>query len=121
MFQELKIIVYPDPRLKKISQPVTRFDQGLKDLAARMLELMRDARGVGLAAPQVGRNIRLFVMNQCTPKFLTMNYYQLTEFRRINSSGRSISLMLFNVRQVNRKINVISEICYCDCVMANQQ
>ncbi len=63
MLDDLRIILYPDPRLKKVSSPVKRFDAGLKSLADRMLELMRAARGVGLAAPQVGRNIRLFVMN----------------------------------------------------------
>jgi len=63
MFEDLKIIHYPDPRLKKISAPVASFDDRLRALAARMLELMREARGVGLAAPQVGENIRLFVMN----------------------------------------------------------
>jgi len=63
MSDELKIIHYPDPRLRKMSQPVTEFTPELKALAARMLELMKDARGVGLAAPQVGQNIRLFVIN----------------------------------------------------------
>jgi peptide deformylase len=63
MPDDLQIIKYPDPRLRKMSVPVEQFDPGLKDLAARMLELMRESRGVGLAAPQVGRNIRLFVMN----------------------------------------------------------
>ena len=63
MASDLKIIFYPDPRLRKSSETVTQFDQSLKDLAARMMELMRVARGVGLAAPQVGENIRLFVMN----------------------------------------------------------
>lgn len=63
MPSDLRIIFYPDPRLRKMSQPVTQFDPSLKDLAGRMLELMRGARGVGLAAPQVGQNIRLFVMN----------------------------------------------------------
>ena len=63
MAEELKIIHYPDPRLKKISAPVEKVDPQLKDLAAKMLELMREAKGVGLAAPQVGKNIRLFVMN----------------------------------------------------------
>jgi peptide deformylase len=63
MFEDLKIIFYPDPRLKKMSEPVKVFDESLRALAARMLELMREARGVGLAAPQVGQNIRLFVMN----------------------------------------------------------
>src|SRR5688572_5017957 len=63
MYEDLKIILYPDPRLKKISQPVTAFDERLRLLANRMFELMREAKGVGLAAPQVGENVRLFVMN----------------------------------------------------------
>jgi peptide deformylase len=63
MYDDLKIIHYPDPRLKKPSAPVKEFTPALKDLAAKMLQLMREARGVGLAAPQVGQNIRLFVMN----------------------------------------------------------
>jgi peptide deformylase len=63
MYDAPRIIHYPDPRLRKPSATVTTFDQALKDLAARMLELMREAKGVGLAAPQVGHNLRLFVMN----------------------------------------------------------
>ena len=63
MYDDLKIIEYPDPRLRKVSRPVETFDSSLKALAERMLQLMREHRGVGLAAPQVGLNIRLFVMN----------------------------------------------------------
>jgi peptide deformylase len=63
MFEDLKIIIYPDPRLRKMSKPVKDFTPELAALAARMLELMRTSQGVGLAAPQVGKNIRLFVMN----------------------------------------------------------
>src|SRR3954465_11849143 len=63
MFEELKILQYPDPRLRKISTPVERFDDRLKALVTRMFDLMREYKGVGLAAPQVGENIRLFVMN----------------------------------------------------------
>jgi peptide deformylase len=63
MYEDLQIIEYPDPRLKKVSLPVETFDESLKALAARMFQLMREARGVGLAAPQVGQNIRMFVMN----------------------------------------------------------
>src|SRR5688500_9932319 len=63
MSADVNVIYYPDPRLKKMSKPVEDFDQALADLATRMLELMREHRGVGLAAPQVGRSIRLFVMN----------------------------------------------------------
>ena len=63
MYRDLKIIYWPDPRLRKMSKPITEFDEKLGALARRMLELMREHRGVGLAAPQVGENIRLFVMN----------------------------------------------------------
>src|SRR5688500_11893374 len=63
MPHDLTIIKYPDPRLKKPSAPVTVFDHAVKELAQEMLRVMHEHRGVGLAAPQVGHNIRLFVMN----------------------------------------------------------
>ena len=63
MHEDLKIILWPDPRLKKVSVDVTTFDDSLKALTDRMFVLMREHRGVGLAAPQVGINLRLFVMN----------------------------------------------------------
>ena len=60
---QLTIIHYPDPRLRRQCADVTEFDERLAALAARMLELMREAKGVGLAAPQVGVLLRVFVMN----------------------------------------------------------
>lgn len=60
---ELRILIYPDPRLRQVCKPVTRFDDDLAALADRMLELMHEAKGVGLAAAQVGVPLRLFVMN----------------------------------------------------------
>jgi peptide deformylase len=63
MHDDLKIIVYPDPRLRRISAPVEIFDDNLGALARRMFELMREAKGVGLAAAQVGHNIRMFISN----------------------------------------------------------
>ena len=63
MPQDLKIVLYPDPRLKKISTPISTFDTALHELAIEMLKIMRQEKGVGLAAPQIGQNIRLFVMN----------------------------------------------------------
>ena len=61
--QDLRIIHYPDPRLRKVCAPVTRFDDELRALVERMYELMATGKGVGLAAPQVGVLQRLFVMN----------------------------------------------------------
>jgi peptide deformylase len=63
MPQNLHIIHWPDPRLKKVSQPVQQFDPALSALAQRMIELMHLHQGVGLAAPQVGISLRLFVVN----------------------------------------------------------
>jgi peptide deformylase len=63
MYEDLKIIKWPDPRLRKPSLPVQQFDESLITLTTRMFQLMREAKGVGLAAPQVGINLRLFVMN----------------------------------------------------------
>jgi peptide deformylase len=61
--QELTIVHYPDPCLRKVCEPVTEFDDELAALAARMLELMHAGHGIGLAAPQVGLLKRMFVMN----------------------------------------------------------
>ncbi len=63
MYENLSIIKYPDPRLKRIAKPVTAFDDDLMALTTQMFDLMRLAKGVGLAAPQVGVDLRLFVMN----------------------------------------------------------
>jgi len=52
---------YPDAALKMVARPVEEFDDDLRDLAERMKRLMREARGVGLAANQVGVLRRLFV------------------------------------------------------------
>jgi peptide deformylase len=52
---------YPDPALRLRANDVERFDDALARLAERMTELMHDARGVGLAATQVGVLQRLFV------------------------------------------------------------
>ncbi len=58
-----KILLHPDPRLKKACEPVADINAELRKLADDMLETMYDAPGVGLAAPQVGKVMRLFVMD----------------------------------------------------------
>jgi peptide deformylase len=52
-----------DPVLKTPSKPVERFDEGLRRLSESMLETMYDAPGVGLAGPQVGISLRVFVFD----------------------------------------------------------
>lgn len=53
----------PDPVLREVCAPVTVFDEALVQFAEDMLAAMYDAGGRGLAAPQVGRTVRLFVMD----------------------------------------------------------
>ena len=59
----LPIRIYPDPVLRAKCRPVERFDAGLRKLAADMVETMHAAPGVGLAAPQVGVDLRLAVVD----------------------------------------------------------
>ncbi len=58
-----KIIYLPDPRLRQESKIVEAFDEELQVLIEDMFETMYDAKGVGLAAPQIGINIRLSVID----------------------------------------------------------
>ena len=59
----LKILEYPDPRLRIRATPVPAVTDEIRQLAADMLETMYAAPGVGLAATQVDRHIRLIVLD----------------------------------------------------------
>ena len=59
----LDIVTYPDPRLKERCVPVAEITDEIRELAADMTETMYAAPGVGLAAPQVGRSLRMLVMD----------------------------------------------------------
>jgi peptide deformylase len=61
----LKIVHYPEPVLLTVGRPVVEedFSNGLGATVANMVETMKDAGGVGLAAPQVGISKRFFVMD----------------------------------------------------------
>ncbi len=57
------ILIHPDPRLKKVADPVTEFTDDLRRIAGDMLETMYDAPGIGLAGPQIGLMKRLIVLD----------------------------------------------------------
>jgi len=57
----LRIVTYPDPALREKAAPVGEVTPEARAVAERMIELMRRADGIGLAAPQVGIAWRLFV------------------------------------------------------------
>lgn len=64
---KLTIIVAPDPRLKRRSEPVERVDDEVRQLMDDMLDTMHAAKGIGLAAPQVGVLKRVIVADVSPP------------------------------------------------------
>jgi peptide deformylase len=61
------IVTLPDAVLRRKARPVTTFDKDLQTLIDDMVDTMRDAPGVGLAAPQVGVSQRLIVVEYAEP------------------------------------------------------
>ena len=90
MAKKLKILIFPDPRLRKVAKKITKFDKSLESLANDMLETMYIANGIGLAATQVDRHIRLIVMDLSeerddprifiNPTFKILKNHKLFEF-----------------------------------------
>ena len=90
MAKKLKILIFPDPRLRKVAKKITKFDKSLEILANDMLETMYIANGIGLAATQVDRHIRLIVMDLSeerddprifiNPTFKILKNHKLFEF-----------------------------------------
>lgn len=75
---KLEILTYPNPLLREVSKPVEKFDSQLKKLVQDMLETMYDAKGIGLAAPQVGELKQLLVIDT-RPKNEAGQRYDLDE------------------------------------------
>lgn len=57
------ILKFPDARLREVSKPVTEFGPELKTLIKDMTDTMYDAKGIGLAAPQIGELQRVIVID----------------------------------------------------------
>ncbi|SDO40233.1 peptide deformylase [Phyllobacterium sp. OV277] len=57
------LVILPDPLLRQVSQPVTRFDADLRKFSQDMLDTMYDAPGIGLAAIQVAEPLRMLVID----------------------------------------------------------
>jgi peptide deformylase len=59
----LPVVAYGDPVLKEIAKEIDESYPNLKEFISNMFETMYQASGVGLAAPQVGKSIRLFIVD----------------------------------------------------------
>jgi peptide deformylase len=60
------ILIYPDPRLREVAEPVAEVNDEIKRLVDDLAETMYAAPGIGLAAPQVGVSKRVFVIDTAT-------------------------------------------------------
>jgi peptide deformylase len=76
----LPIVAYGDPVLKTKARPIEKGDPSLNDLIQNMWETMYLASGVGLAAPQIGQSIRLFLVD-ASP--FADEYPDLKDFKRV--------------------------------------
>ena len=59
----LEVLHFPDARLRTVAKPVETVDDSIRALVADMFDTMYDEEGIGLAATQVNRHIRLLVMD----------------------------------------------------------
>ena len=101
MAKKLQILIFPDPRLRKIAEKITKFDKSLQNLADDMLLTMYDANGIGLAATQVNRHIRLVVMdisdNRDDPRiFVNPSYRVLKDHNLFEFEEGCLSIPGFN-------------------------
>jgi peptide deformylase len=63
MYENHPLRFYPDPVLRRACEPVRAVDDSIRDLVRRMFAVMYQRRGVGLAAPQVGVGLRVYIVN----------------------------------------------------------
>ena len=59
----LKILIFPDPRLRTKAKPVLNIDESIKELSDDMLETMYEGEGIGLAATQINVHKRIIVVD----------------------------------------------------------
>ena len=90
----MKILTFPDPKLREVSQAVTEFGPEIKKLSEDLLETMYHANGIGLAAPQVGELVRMVVIDT-RPKDEKGRRYKYEEMSELEASVKQ-PLILIN-------------------------
>lgn len=96
----LPIVVYGDPVLRKVGTDIDQNYEGLNELISNMFETMYHAQGVGLAAPQIGKAIRLFVIDASPfaevdedeePEFTPEELKQMEGFKKVFINARILN------------------------------
>ncbi|MCB0420053.1 MAG: peptide deformylase [Bdellovibrionales bacterium] len=97
----LEILHYPDPRLRKKSEPIPAVTEEVSQFAQDMLETMYSFHGIGLAAPQVDRRIRMLVAD-CRPKDEAGSRYHLEDATDLEKNVQQ-PLVLINPEIVKKE------------------
>jgi len=93
------IVTLPDPVLRRKARPVTNFDKDLQTLIDDMIDTMRDAPGVGLAAPQVGVSEQVIVVEYAEqeeveegeePKYVEPKLYVMVNPEIVKASPETV-------------------------------
>jgi len=91
----LPIVAYGSPVLKKVCEDIDADHEGLQELIDNMFETMYEASGVGLAAPQIGKSIRLFIVDASPfaedEGLSEEDRTQLTDFKKVFINAEIIS------------------------------
>jgi peptide deformylase len=96
----LPIVVYGDPVLRKVGADIDKNYEGLEQLITDMFETMYKAKGVGLAAPQIGKAIRLFLVD--THPFAEVDEDEDDEFTPAQRKElESFKKIFINARMLN--------------------
>lgn len=91
----LKVVEYPDPRLRAKNKRINTFDDNLKKLVDEMFDVMYKTDGIGLSAPQVGVNFQLMVFNPTGER----------------GEGQEIVIINPRVNKYSQKITLFNEGC----------
>ena len=87
----LKILIFPDPKLRTVAKPIKEVDNSITKLADDMLETMYEGDGIGLAATQVDIHKRVIVIDVSNEKNAPLVLINPTIKRIINHEKRSYS------------------------------
>jgi peptide deformylase len=119
----MKLVTIPNPILRKKAKKVTDFGKDLQDLINKMIEIMRDNSGIGLAAPQIGESLKLIVIEYEDKIYVMANpeIVQSSKEVDINTEGclsipdiasvveRSISVTIKGKNRYGKPIKVEAE------------
>ncbi len=85
-----KIYQYPEPVLRQETEKIETFDSNLAKLVEDMAETMYDAPGIGLAAPQIGKSIKLIIVDTSEGKEGEKKYQALVNPEIIAHEGSQV-------------------------------